>query len=108
MTYEQARETIQKIKDAWKAAVPGASRICSLGNGCSCVLCLADNLHQFLLEHDSEIDVDGRIVDYGDRKIILLGKATRRQNGTWGCLANVGGALCLVEVKIRQPEEVKV
>lgn len=46
-----------------------------------------------------EVDVDGMM----DRKgVIFLGKATQQFDGTWRCLANVGGALCLVEVKITQ------
>ena len=46
----------------------------------------------------NEVDVDGREVQDG---ILLIGKATRREDGKWTCLANVHGALCLVEVKVR-------
>lgn len=47
---------------------------------------------------DTEVDVDGYIDDKGIR---YIGLATKRPNGQWVCLADVGGALCLVEVKIR-------
>ena len=44
------------------------------------------------------VDIDG-LVD--DRKgIQYIGTARRQADGTWQCLANVGGALCLVEVSI--------
>lgn len=44
-----------------------------------------------------EIDLDDHVDDKGIR---YIGKARRQSDGTWRCLANVGGALCLVEVKI--------
>jgi hypothetical protein len=44
-----------------------------------------------------EIDVDGHVDERGIR---YLGKATRMPDGTWRCLADVLGALCLVEVTI--------
>ena len=43
-----------------------------------------------------EIDVDGYV---DERGIQYLGKAVKQEDGTWQCLANVGGALCRVEVK---------
>lgn len=43
------------------------------------------------------LDVEGREVKPG---LVLMGTATKMQDGTWRCLANVGGALCLVEVSI--------
>jgi hypothetical protein len=51
-----------------------------------------------------QIDVDG-IIDPFRLGIQYLGKATRQANGTWRCLANVGGALCLVEVSIAEVPE---
>jgi hypothetical protein len=45
----------------------------------------------------TEIDVDGHIDEKGIR---YLGKAAKQPDGTWRCLADVGGALCLVEVRI--------
>jgi hypothetical protein len=47
----------------------------------------------------TEIDLDG-IVDE-TTGIHYVGKALRVFGGQWRCLANVGGALCLVEVCIR-------
>lgn len=47
----------------------------------------------------AEIDLDG-IVDTSTG-IRYVGKAQRAFNGQWRCLANVGGALCLVEVRVR-------
>lgn len=49
------------------------------------------------------VDVDG-IID--DRGVRYLGKAKRRNNGRWQCLADVHGLLCIVEVKItfKEPE----
>ncbi len=55
-----------------------------------------------------EVDVDGRLVKgpWGaDYPIQLMGKASLQPDGTWRCLANVGGALCLVQVKVRLLEE---
>ena len=45
-----------------------------------------------------ELDVDG-MADH-KHNIIYIGKATKMEDGTWRCLANVGGSLCLVEVNI--------
>lgn len=46
-----------------------------------------------------EIDLDGVV----DEKIGVryLGKARRVFGGQWRCLADVGGALCVVEVTVR-------
>lgn len=44
-----------------------------------------------------ERDVDGLTDRNGVR---YVGKARRQPDGTWQALANVGGALCLVEVSI--------
>lgn len=44
-----------------------------------------------------EVNVDGVMDDKG---IVFLGKATQQFDGTWRCLANVYGTLCLVEVKV--------
>jgi hypothetical protein len=46
-----------------------------------------------------EVDVDG-LVNEG---VEYWGKATRYTDGTWRALANVGGALCLVECTIKMP-----
>jgi len=47
----------------------------------------------------AEIDLDG-VVDE-TTGVRYLGKATRRFDGCWVCLAVVGGALCVVEVTVR-------
>ncbi len=47
-----------------------------------------------------EFDVDGHV---DARGIEYIGKASLQFNGKWRCLANVGGALCVVEVKITRP-----
>lgn len=49
----------------------------------------------------TQIDVDKRIDEESDGAISYIGNATLQPDGTWRCLANVGGALCLVEVKLR-------
>lgn len=46
-----------------------------------------------------KLSVD-RIVDA--RGIMYLGDAIQQFDGTWRCLANVGGALCVVEVLIKE------
>lgn len=50
-----------------------------------------------------EVDVDGRVDDR--LGIQYFGKAGLQPDGTWRCLANVGGALCVVEVSIRETQE---
>lgn len=45
-----------------------------------------------------EIDLDGHIDAKGVR---YIGKAHRQPDGTWRCLAEVQGCLCVVEVRIR-------
>ena len=47
----------------------------------------------------TEIDVHG-LVDESNG-IRYIGKATKTFDGSWVCLANVGGALCRVEVSVR-------
>ena len=47
----------------------------------------------------TEIDVDG-VVDE-TTGIQYIGKATKTFGGRWRCLANVGGALCLVELTVK-------
>lgn len=42
-------------------------------------------------------DVDGYVDTHGIR---YLGKAMKNKDGAWHCLADVGGSLCIVEVKI--------
>lgn len=49
-----------------------------------------------------EIDIDGYI---DERGIQYLGNAVKQEDGTWQCLANVGGALCRVEVKFTPKEQ---
>ena len=57
-------------------------------------------MRQLELRTNTTVDVDGML----DRKngVRFLGLATLMGHGTWRCLADVQGALCLVEVKIRQ------
>ncbi len=45
----------------------------------------------------SEVDVDGYVDARGIR---YFGKAARQEDGTWRCLADVDGMLCLVEVTL--------
>jgi len=49
-----------------------------------------------------ELDVDGYIDAKGIR---YLGKATKQPDGTWRCLADIAGALVLVQVKIKLHRE---
>ena len=49
-----------------------------------------------------EIDVDGRMDRLG---VVFIGKARLQPDGTWRCLANVAGALCLVEVSMSFAEQ---
>ena len=44
------------------------------------------------------VDLDGREVKEG---IVLIGRAALHDDGTYRCLANVFGALCLVEVSLK-------
>jgi len=46
----------------------------------------------------NEIDIDG-MVDM-EKNIQYIGKAKKQPDGKWHCLANVSGALCIVEVVI--------
>jgi hypothetical protein len=45
-----------------------------------------------------ELNLDGHI---DERGIQYIGRATRRSNGQWVCLADVKGCLCLVEVSVK-------
>ena len=47
----------------------------------------------------TEIDVDGLFDD--STGIRYIGKATKTYEGRWLCLADVGGALCRVELTVR-------
>ena len=47
----------------------------------------------------TEIDVDGLVEE--STGICYIGKATKTFGGIWLCLANVGGALCRVELTVR-------
>lgn len=51
-----------------------------------------------------QVNVDG-IIDRRHPSVQYLGFATRQENGLWRCLANVGGALCIVEVSIKEVPE---
>jgi hypothetical protein len=57
---------------------------------------------QLELRTQTEFDVDGHVDAKGIR---YIGKAVLMGDGTWRCLANVGGALCRVEVKITFQEK---
>lgn len=46
----------------------------------------------------TELDVDG-CVD-GATGIRYIGKARKTFDGCWRCLADVGGSLCLVELRV--------
>lgn len=54
------------------------------------------------LENVEELDVDG--MKDRTRDIWYIGKAYRQPDGKWRCLADVNGALCLVEVRIRKKD----
>ena len=56
---------------------------------------VAEELYRF--EDITDLDVDGYVDGKG---VKYLGRARKQPNGKWHCLANVGGALCKVEVKI--------
>ena len=57
-----------------------------------------DHTKQLELHTNNTIDVDGRVDSTGVR---FIGEAQQMGDGTWRCLADVGGALCVVEVKIQ-------
>lgn len=42
-------------------------------------------------------DLDGHV---DARGIKYIGKARKQNNGLWHCLAEIGGALCMIEVKL--------
>lgn len=48
-------------------------------------------------EVGGSVDVDGRVDAHG---VEYIGKATMQDDGTWRVLANVEGALCLVECRV--------
>ncbi len=52
-----------------------------------------------LMSTVQEIDLDGQVDEA--RQVKYIGKASKRSDGTWACLANVSGALCVVEVEIK-------
>jgi hypothetical protein len=59
-------------------------------------------MEQLNLRYDPPIQIDiDKYLDE-DLQIEYLGKATKQLDGSWRCLANVGGKLCLVEVKIKE------
>ena len=51
------------------------------------------------LDEIREIAVDG-MTDPSYPHIEYWGKATRQEDGSWVCYADVGGSLCLVKVNI--------
>ena len=51
----------------------------------------------------TEIDVDGHVDDRGIR---YLGKASKQPDGTWRCLAEIHGALYVVEIKVTVARDV--
>ena len=53
----------------------------------------------FHLPNPQRLNIDG----IWDTKtgIMYIGKATQQYDGTWRCLANVYGSLCIVEANIR-------
>ena len=55
------------------------------------------------LANPRRINVDG--VFGTDGHILYIGEATQQFNGTWRALANVFGALCVVEVDIKFEEK---
>lgn len=54
--------------------------------------------NQVTFDDVTEIDLDGHVDSKG---VKFIGKAKRHSDGTWRVLADVVGALCLVEVRIR-------
>lgn len=57
-----------------------------------------------LMRRATEIDLDGHVDAKGVR---YIGKAARQPDGTWRCLADVAGCLCIVELRVR-PSRAKV
>ena len=53
-----------------------------------------------------EISVDDLVDEV--RGIRYIGNAARQPDGTWRCLAEICGALCVVEVSLRILEEEKI
>lgn len=53
-----------------------------------------------------QVDING--VEDPKHHIKYIGKATQMEDGTWRCMANVEGNLCLVEVNIKlRPEDLR-
>ena len=53
MTSVEAHEVLERIKAAWREKGPGGCKILSLGDGCPCVLCLVDSIHEFVQQHET-------------------------------------------------------
>lgn len=51
------------------------------------------------------VDVNGRYCSRLGPTVTYIGKARRQDDGTWKCLANVNGQLCVVEVSITFEQE---
>lgn len=58
------------------------------------------------LSNPRRVNVDGMIDErtknrYGEARVRYIGEAVQQFDGTYRCLADVCGSLCLVEVKVR-------
>jgi hypothetical protein len=53
---------------------------------------------QVTFDDVTEIDLYGYVDESGVR---YVGRAARQPDCTWRCLADVGGCLCVVEVRIK-------
>lgn len=47
----------------------------------------------------TELDLDGRTDEA--KQVRYIGKARKQDDGSWRCLADVSGCLCLVEVSVK-------
>lgn len=61
-------------------------------------------MKQLDLPTGRRVNLDGR-QDRRNPGIFYIGEATEFFDGTWRCVANVCGALCLVEVTISEYED---
>jgi hypothetical protein len=59
-------------------------------------------MKQLSLQYDPPIQINvDKILDE-NRQIEYLGKATKQLDGTWHCIANVRGMLCIVSIRIKE------
>lgn len=61
---------------------------------------------ELILRNPKRISVEGMVDEKtktrdGGYRIVYMGEAVQQFDGTFRCLANVYGALCVVEVSIR-------